>query len=139
MTKKIKILLAKVGLDPHDKGVKLVAHGLRDAGGMEVLYTGLYRSPEEVEQEALENNVNVIGVSVHTGLQMTIFPNLRSTLDKRGGRDIILVGGGVMPGQDINVLKECGAVAEIFGPTTSINTIIKWINQAIGEKHQKLV
>lgn len=131
MPKKIKVLLAKVGLDPHDKGVKLVARGLRDVGGMEVIYTGLYRNLDELVQEALENMVDLVGVSVHTGLQMNIFPNLRNSLNERGGESIILIGGGVIPDQDITVLKANGTVAEIFGPSTSINTIIDWINQAI--------
>ncbi len=131
MPKIIKVLLAKVGLDPHDKGVKLVARGLRDVGGMEVIYTGLYRNLDELVQEALENMVDIVGVSVHTGLQMNIFPNLRNKLNEIGGGNIILIGGGVMPVQDITALKANGTVAEIFGPSTSINTIIDWINQVI--------
>lgn len=135
MSKKIKVLLAKVGLDPHDKGVKLVAHGLRDIGGMEIIYTGLYRSLEEIEEMAVQNDVDIIGVSVHTGQQMNIFPLLRSNFDNRGRRDIILIGGGVMPGQDIDALKNCGVVAEIFEPATSINVIIDWINRVIRERN----
>lgn len=135
MSKKIKVLLAKVGLDPHDKGIKLVAHGLRDIGGMEIIYTGLYRSLEEIEESAVQNNVDIIGVSVHTGQQMNIFPQLRNNLDNRGSRDIILIGGGVIPGQDIYALKDTGTVAEIFGPSTSIDIIIEWINRAINERN----
>jgi methylmalonyl-CoA mutase C-terminal domain/subunit len=134
MSKKIKVLLAKVGLDPHDKGIKLIAHGLRDIGKMEIIYTGLYSSLEEVEEIAMQNKVDIVGVSIHTGQQMNIFPQLRNDLDSRGGRNIVLIGGGVMPRQDIDTLKNHGAVAEIFEPATSIDTIIEWINKLMNEK-----
>lgn len=134
MPAKIRVLLAKVGLDPHDKGVKLVAHGLRDQGGMEIVYTGLYRTIEEIEEKAIENQVNVIGISVHTGQQMNIFPRLRQNLDNKGLKDIILIGGGVISAEDVKALTDSGTVGEIFGPSTPINTIIDWIKQAIEDR-----
>ncbi len=134
MPEKTKVLLAKVGLDPHDKGVKLVAHGLRDQGGMEIIYTGLYRTIEEIEENAIENSVNIIGISVHTGQQMSIYPQLRQNLDDKGLKDIIIIGGGIMPADDIKTLKDSGMVREVFGPSTSISTIISWIRQAIADR-----
>lgn len=129
MPEPIKVLLAKVGLDPHDKGIKLVARGLRDIGGMDVLYTGLYRSIEEVQQAAWQNQVDVVGISVHTGMQMTIFPRLRNGLDQQGQKEIVLIGGGVVPESDVSALKASGAASEFFGPSTSIEAIIAWINK----------
>lgn len=134
MPEKLRVLLAKVGLDPHDKGVKLVAHGLRDQGGMEIIYTGLYRTIEEVEEKAIQNKVDIIGISVHTGQQMSIFPQLRQMLNDRGLEDVILIGGGVIPAEDARILKDSGTVGEIFGPSTSTSTIISWINRAITSK-----
>lgn len=135
--KKTKVLLAKVGLDPHDKGVKLVARSLRDEGGMDIIYKGLYQTVEAVGEEALRNAVDVVGISVHCGSHMAIFSKLRTDLDRRGGKDIILIGGGVMPGQDINTLKACGTVAEIFGPSSSTGTIIEWIDGKIKEEYHR--
>ncbi len=128
----VKVLLAKVGLDPHDKGIKLVARGLRDIGGMEVIYTGLYRSIEEVQEIALHNQVDIVGISVHTGMQMSIFPALRSSLDRLGHEDMVVIGGGVVPEPDVRTLKASGAAAEFFGPSTSIEAIIAWINETHG-------
>jgi len=131
MDRSIKVLLAKVGLDPHDKGIKLVARGLRDIGGMEVIYTGLYRSIEDVMQQALQNRVDVIGISVHTGMQMNIFPVLRKDLDTGGNRNIVVIGGGVVPSADVQSLKAAGNISEFFGPSSSIEEIISWIDQAL--------
>jgi len=128
----VKVLLAKVGLDPHDKGIKLVARGLRDIGEMEVIYTGLYRSIEEVQDLALQNQVDFVGISVHTGMQMSIFPPLRSGLDRQGHEDMVIIGGGVVPEADVLALKSSGAAAEFFGPSTSIEAIIAWINETHG-------
>lgn len=124
----VKVLLAKIGLDPHDKGVKLVARGLRDIGGMDVIYTGLYRSIEEIPDLARQHQVNVVGISVHTGMQMSIFPQLRSGLDRQGLKDTVLIGGGVVPESDIKTLKASGTAAEFFGPGASIEAIISWIS-----------
>jgi methylmalonyl-CoA mutase cobalamin-binding domain/chain len=110
----IRVLLAKVGLDGHDRGVKVVARALRDAG-MEVVYTGLHRSPEEVVATAIQEDVDVIGVSLLSGAHMTLFPMIIDELREHGVLErFVLVGGGVMPDEDVEALKEIG-VAEILG------------------------
>ncbi|HWP97557.1 MAG TPA: cobalamin-dependent protein [Syntrophomonadaceae bacterium] len=125
--KKMKILLAKAGLDPHDKGVKLLAHTLRDVGGLDVVYTGLYRTVEEIVEEAVKHNVDMVGLSVHTGLHMTLFPTLRGQLDGAGLGHVPIIGGGVMPDQDMKALKTCGIVAEMFRYTQTIQEVINWL------------
>lgn len=127
MSGKIKVLLAKAGLDPHDKGIKLVARKLREIGGMEVFYTGLYRSVDEIVEAALKEKPDVIGLSVHTGMQMSLFPELRRKLNEKGAADICLIGGGVIPSQDVRALKDDGHVAEIFGPNESVEEVIDWL------------
>lgn len=113
----IRVLMAKVGLDGHDRGVKVVARALRDAG-MEVVYTGLHRSPEEIVATAVQEDVDVIGVSLLSGAHMTLFPRIIDLLREQGVDDrFILVGGGVMPDEDIAALKELG-VADILSQDT---------------------
>ncbi len=127
MSGKIKVLLAKAGLDPHDKGIKLVARKLREIGGMEVFYTGLYRSVDEIVNAALQEKPDIVGLSVHTGMQMSLFPELRQKLNEKGAADICLIGGGVIPHQDVQELKDHGHVAEVFGPNESVEEVIDWI------------
>lgn len=127
MSEKIKVLLAKAGLDPHDKGIKLVARKLSEIGGMEVFYTGLYRSVDEIVEAVLRERPDIVGLSVHTGMQMSLFPELRRKLNEKGAAAICLIGGGVMPQQDIQALKAKGHVAEVFGPNESIEKVIDWI------------
>ncbi|MEQ8174288.1 MAG: cobalamin-dependent protein [Syntrophomonadaceae bacterium] len=127
MSRKIKVLLAKAGLDPHDKGIKLVARKLREIGGMEVFYTGLYRSVDEIVEAALQERPDIVGLSVHTGMQMSLFPELRYKLNEKGAAAICLIGGGVIPPRDVQVLKEQGCVAEVFGPNQSVEEAIDWI------------
>ena len=104
----IRVMVAKVGLDGHDRGVKIVARTLRDAG-MDVIYTGLHRTPEEVVEAAIQEDVDVIGVSILSGAHMTVFPRLLKLLDERGARDILVVGGGVIPDEDVaRLLTEAG-------------------------------
>src|SRR5207344_338882 len=100
----IRVLIAKVGLDGHDRGVKIVARTLRDAG-MDVVYTGLHRTPEEVVEAAIQEDVDVIGVSILSGAHMTVFPRLLKLLEERGASDILVVGGGVIPDDDVVALK----------------------------------
>lgn len=128
MSRKIKVLLAKAGLDPHDKGIKLVARKLREIGGMEVFYTGLYRSIDEIVEAALKENPDIVGLSVHTGMHMSLFPEMRQKLNEKGAADICLIGGGVIPEKDVQALKDQGYVAEVFGPNESVEDVIKWIN-----------
>src|SRR5262252_4367259 len=108
----IRVLVAKVGLDGHDRGVKIVARTLRDAG-MDVIYTGLHRTPEEVVEAAVQEDVDVIGVSILSGAHMTVFPRILKSLDERGANDILVVGGGVIPDDDVKHLKSIG-VKEIM-------------------------
>ena len=123
MPSNIRVLLAKVGLDGHDRGVKIVARTLRDAG-MDVVYTGLHRSPDEVVAAAVQEDVDVLGVSLLSGAHMTIFPKIIAGLKARGVDDMILVGGGVMPDEDVIELKKMG-VHEILLQDTPPNTILE--------------
>ena len=111
--RKIRVVIAKVGLDAHDKGARLVARALKEAG-MEVIYTGLYQTPEQVAETAVQEDADLVGISVHSGAHMTIFPRIRQLLDEKGARDVIIIGGGTMPDHDADDLKGSGLVAEIF-------------------------
>ncbi len=123
MSDNIRVLLAKVGLDGHDRGVKVVARCLRDAG-MDVIYTGLHRSPEEVVDAAVQEDVDVLGVSLLSGAHMTIFPRILRRIEERGVSDLIVVGGGVMPDEDAAALKRMG-VAEILLQDTPPDAIVR--------------
>lgn len=132
MSKNIRVLLAKVGLDGHDRGIKIVARCLRDAG-MDVVYTGLHRSPEEVVAAAVQEDVDVLGISLLSGAQMTIFPRVIDGLKQRGVDDMILVGGGVMPDEDVVALKAMG-VQEILLQDTPPDEIIATIRRLVAER-----
>lgn len=132
MDHRIRVMLAKVGLDGHDRGVKIVARCLRDAG-MDVVYTGLHRSPDEVVDAAVQEDVDVLGVSLLSGAHMTIFPKIIRGLEARGVDDIILVGGGVMPDEDVVALKQMG-VDEILLQDTPPETIIRTIERLVAER-----
>ena len=129
MDKKIRVLVAKAGLDGHDRGAKVIAAALRDAG-MEVIYTGLRQTPEMIIEAAIQEDVDVIGISVLSGAHMTIFPRILTLMKEKGMEDVLLTGGGIIPEVDINILKKQG-VGELFTPgatTTSIADFIKsWI------------
>lgn len=112
----IRVLVAKVGLDGHDRGVKIVARALRDAG-MDVIYTGLHKTPEEVVRAAIDEDVDVLGVSLLSGVHMTIFPRIVALLEEAGATDILLVGGGVMPDEDAAALKKRGVAALLLQDT----------------------
>ena len=122
--KKIRILMAKVGLDGHDRGVKVVSRALRDAG-FEVIYTGLHQTPEMIVESAIQEDVNLIGISVLSGAHMTIFPKVLSLLKNKEREDIVLFGGGIIPLEDMEKLEKMG-VGKIFGPGTPTEEIIKW-------------
>lgn len=132
MSGKIRVLLAKVGLDGHDRGVKVVARCLRDAG-MDVIYTGLHRSPEEVVVAAVQEDVDVLGISLLSGAHMTIFPKVIAGLKARGVDDMILVGGGVMPDEDVVALKAMG-VHEVLLQDTPPDAIIATIRRLVDER-----
>ena len=129
----IRVLLAKVGLDGHDRGVKVVARALRD-GGMEVVYTGLHRSPEEVVTTAVQEDVDVIGVSLLSGAHMALFPRIIELMKEQDVfDDYILLGGGVMPDEDVDALKQMG-VAEILGQDTPPDTIVERVRELVAER-----
>ncbi|HCF99228.1 MAG TPA: methylmalonyl-CoA mutase [Chloroflexi bacterium] len=120
-----RIVLAKVGLDGHDRGVKVVARALRDSG-YEVIYTGLRQTPTMVVAAALQEDAQVIGLSIHSGAHMTLFPAVIAELKKKHAEDIIVFGGGIIPDDDIAELKKIG-VAAIFTPGTPLQTIVDWL------------
>lgn len=129
----IRVLLGKVGLDGHDRGVKVVARALRDAG-MEVVYTGLHRRPEEVVRTAVDEDVDVIGISVLSGAHMHIFPRILELLDAEGARDdILVVGGGTILPEDIEALEAMG-VYRVFGVDTSLADIVGMIRGAVAQR-----
>jgi len=123
--KKIRVLVAKPGLDGHDRGAKIVARALRDAG-MEVIYTGLRQTPEQIVETAIQEDVNVIGLSILSGAHTHLFPRLMELLKENKVEDIVVIGGGVIPEEDIYELKKIG-IAEVFTPGTNTRDIIKFI------------
>ena len=128
-TGRIRIVIAKPGLDGHDRGAKVVARALRDAG-MEVIYTGLHQLPEQIVQTALQEDADAIGLSVLSGAHMTIFKKLIGLLDARDARDIVVIGGGIIPADDIPLLKELG-VAEVFTPGATTTSIVDWVRDHV--------
>jgi methylmalonyl-CoA mutase, C-terminal domain len=130
-TKPIRIVMAKVGLDGHDRGVKVVARALRDAG-YEVIYTGLRQTPEMVVDAALQEDAQVIGLSLHSGAHMTLFPAVIEELKKKNATDIVVFGGGIIPDDDIAELKKQG-VAELFTPGTPLQDIVSWLKKKFPE------
>ena len=129
MAQPIRVLLAKVGLDGHDRGVKVVARTLRDAG-MDVVYTGLHRTPEEVVRAAVQEDVDVLGVSLLSGVQMTVFPKIMKLLKESSAEDMIVVAGGVMPDEDVDALKELG-VAEVMLQDTPPAAIVARLRELV--------
>jgi methylmalonyl-CoA mutase C-terminal domain/subunit len=132
VSNKIRVLVAKPGLDGHDRGAKVVVRGLRDVG-MEVIYLGLRVTPEQIVEAAIQEDVNVVGLSCLSGAHMSLFPKTMELLRKKGPKDVVVVAGGIIPEKDIPQLKEAG-IAEVFGPGTSIDTIAKFITTKTGGK-----
>jgi 2-hydroxyisobutanoyl-CoA mutase small subunit len=128
----VRVLLAKVGLDGHDRGVKVVARALRDAG-MDVVYTGLHRTPDDVVTAAIQEDVDILGVSLLSGVQMTVFPKILAKLKNEGADDIIVVAGGVMPAEDVAALKEMG-VKEVMLQDTAPQQIVETMNRLVAER-----
>jgi len=129
MAQKIRVLIAKPGLDGHDRGAKVIARALRDAG-MEVIYTGIRQTPEQIVNAAIQEDVNVIGLSSLSGAHNNLFPKVVKLLKDKGGGEILVLGGGIIPADDIPGLKEAG-VREIFPPGTSTDDIIRYIEQNV--------
>lgn len=132
MNSPIRVLLAKVGLDGHDRGVKVVARTLRDAG-MDVVYSGLHRTPEEVVNTAIQEDVDVLGVSLLSGVQLTVFPKLFRLLEERGANDIIVIAGGVMPAEDVAAIKQMG-VREVLLQDTPPQAIVDTLTRLVAER-----
>ena len=130
--KKIRVLVAKPGLDGHDRGAIVVASALRDAG-MEVIYSGLHQTPEMVVETAIQEDVDVVGLSVLSGAHMTLFKKIKRLLDERGADNIILTGGGIIPEDDAKELMESGTAA-LFGPGATTHEIVDFIRNACAEK-----
>ena len=132
MDKKIRVVVAKSGLDGHDRGAKVIARALRDAG-MEVIYTGLHQTAETIVRSAIQEDVHAIGISILFGAHMTQFPDVINLLKENKADDIIVFGGGIIPVDDVTKLKELG-VKEIFLPGSSTTDIIDWVRTNVGEK-----
>ena len=133
--RKIRVLICKPGLDGHDRGAKVVAAALRDAG-MEVVYTGLRQTPEMVVETALQEDVDAIGLSLHSAAHMTIFPKVLKLLRKRGADHILLTGGGIIPDEDRKALEAQG-VGMLFGPGTTSEEIVRYITAEVARRRQK--
>ena len=127
--KTVRVLIAKPGLDGHDRGAKVIARALRDAG-MEVIYTGLRQTPEQIVEAAIQEDVDAIGLSILSGAHNFLFPKVTELLKKNEAQDILVIGGGVVPEEDIPELKKLG-IAEIFTPGTSTSTIVEYIKNSI--------
>lgn len=127
MERKIRVLVAKAGLDGHDRGAKVVAAALRDAG-MEVIYTGLRQTPEMIVEAAIQEDVDAIGISILSGAHMTIFPRILELMKQKNVDDILLFGGGIIPEDDLKKLKEMG-VGELFTPGTSTQEIVNFLEE----------
>lgn len=130
--RRLRILIGKAGLDGHDRGVKIVARALRDAG-FEVIYTGLHNTPEAIVETALQEDVDAIGVSILSGAHNFIFPEIIRLLDERGVKDIIIFGGGIIPDEDVESLKEKGVKA-VFEPGTRTDEIIGWVRENVSPR-----
>ena len=124
--RKIRVVIAKPGLDGHDRGAKVIARALRDAG-MEVIYTGLHQTPEMIATAAVQEDVDVVGLSILSGAHMTLFPRVRQLLNEMGRTEVLLTGGGIIPREDIEALQERG-VGRLFGPGTPTSDLIQYIN-----------
>lgn len=126
---KIRIIVAKPGLDGHDRGAKVVARALRDAG-FEVIYTGLHQTPEMIVHAAIQEDADAIGLSILSGAHLTLFPRVVELLRQKGAADIVVFGGGIIPEEDVSVLKASG-VSEIFTPGASLETIVRWVQDHV--------
>lgn len=124
-----RILVAKPGLDGHDRGIKVVARALRDAG-MEVIYTGLHQTPAQIAAAAVQEDVDAVGLSCLSGAHMTLFPKVVDLLKDEGSEDILVFGGGIIPDDDIAKLKEAG-ITEVFTPGTPTGDIVRWVNEHV--------
>jgi len=132
MDRPIRVLIAKPGLDGHDRGAKVIARALRDAG-MEVIYSGLRQTPEQIAAAAIQEDVDVVGLSILSGAHNVLFPEILRLLRERGGGDILVLAGGIIPDKDIEPLKKLG-IREIFLPGTPTQTLVEFIQKEAGER-----
>lgn len=135
MTRPIRVLVAKPGLDGHDRGAKVVAAALRDAG-MEVIYTGLHQTPEMIASAAVQEDVDVVGLSILSGAHMTLFPRVLALLTEQGRGDILITGGGIIPKEDMEALEQQG-VGKLFGPGTPTSALADYIREWFAARHQE--
>ncbi|RZU78109.1 methylmalonyl-CoA mutase C-terminal domain/subunit [Micromonospora kangleipakensis] len=131
MSSRIRVVVAKPGLDGHDRGAKVVARALRDAG-MEVIYTGLHQTPEQIAETAIQEDADAVGLSVLSGAHMTLFKRVLELLAERDARDIVVFGGGIIPDADIPELERLG-VAKIFTPGATTQSIVEWVRQNVAQ------
>ena len=130
--RKIRILTAKVGLDGHDRGIKVISRALRDAG-IEVIYTGLHQTPQMVVEAAIQEDVDGIGISLLSGAHMTLFPEIIRLLKERGAEDIVVFGGGIIPDSDVEALEKIG-IDKVFTPGTSLDEAVSYVKERFGAK-----
>jgi methylmalonyl-CoA mutase C-terminal domain/subunit len=130
--KRLRILVAKPGLDGHDRGAKIIARALRD-GGFEVIYTGLHQTPEMIAEAAVQEDADAVGLSVLSGAHMTLFPEVMRLLKERGAGEVAVFGGGIIPDEDADKLKEMG-VRQIFTPGASTEDIVKWVRENVAPR-----
>jgi methylmalonyl-CoA mutase, C-terminal domain len=131
--RKIRVLIAKPGLDGHDRGAKIIARALRDAG-MEVIYTGLHQTPEMVAEAALQEDVDAVGLSILSGAHMALFPRIVEEMKKRGLDDVLIYAGGIIPDDDIPAIKAMG-VAGVFGPGTPMEEAVRFVRENVTPRH----
>lgn len=129
--KKIRVLIAKPGLDSHDRGAKVVARALRDSG-MEVIYTGLRQTPEQIVETVLQEDVNVLGLSILSGAHMTLFPKIMKLMEEKDLKDVLVFAGGIIPEEDVSPLKKIG-IKEIFGPGTPTDKVIDFVKKFVNK------
>jgi len=135
--RRYRVVIAKPGLDGHDRGAKVIARALRDAG-FEVIYTGLHQTPEQVAETALQEDADAVGMSVLSGAHNTLFPRIVSLLREKGVGDVLVFGGGIIPDDDIGALHEAG-VAAVFTPGSSLSEIVGWLEQALDAREPQKV
>ena len=134
--KKIRVVVAKPGLDGHDRGAKVIAAALRDAG-MEVIYTGLHQTPEMIVEAALQEDVDVIGVSILSGAHMTLFPKIVVLMKEKGLEHVLLIGGGIIPQKDMDELERMG-IGRLFGPGTPTTDIVRYIRDWVTRQESEV-
>ncbi|MFN8035080.1 MAG: cobalamin B12-binding domain-containing protein [Acidimicrobiia bacterium] len=136
MKRRYRVVIAKPGLDGHDRGAKVIARALRDAG-FEVIYTGLHQTPEQIAETALQEDADAVGLSLLSGAHNTLFPKVTASLRERGLHDVVVFGGGIIPEADVPGLEEAG-VGEIFTPGTTLQSIVDWLTEALDAREAKV-